>query len=331
MTDLKKTSVKSRAEAVLFSSGHRMTLEEVSKLCRSRKEEVQQALEELQGEYEAKQSSLMLVQEGEFWKFTIRDHFIPMVRKIVTETELTRSVMETLAVIAFKYPILQSDLIKLRTNKAYDHLVELEKSGYISRQKRGRTNLIKLTDKFFKYFDLTEDNLRDKFKDFASIATEIKGKEEDVKRIKEEQKKRAEDLKKEDENIKQEIESLDDADVDYKIPVEAYGKKEEFSEEAKVIVDTEKLDNLEVYEKSKSEMKEEENQEKGANKSEETKNNPDSPEENKNQVHKKQKKKSEGIKLTPEMEKIVDQKVEKIVHPQNENQPKPPIHHEGSD
>ena len=59
-----------------------------------------------------------------------------MVRKIVTETELTRSVMETLAVIAFKYPILQSDLIKLRTNKAYDHLVELEKSGYISRQKR---------------------------------------------------------------------------------------------------------------------------------------------------------------------------------------------------
>src|SRR3990167_8796729 len=211
MNDIKKPSVKSKVEAILFSTGHRISLDEISKLSRSIKDDVLNSLKELQKEYDEKQSSLMLVEEGDFWKFTVRDHLIPMVRKIVTETELTRSVMETLAVIAFKYPILQSDLIKLRTNKAYDHLVELEKSGYISRQKRGRTNLIKLTDKFFKYFDLTEDNLRDKFKDFASIATEIKGKEEDVKRIKEEQKKRAEDLKKEDENIKQEIESLDDA------------------------------------------------------------------------------------------------------------------------
>ena len=32
--------------------------------------------------------------------------------------------------------------------------------------------------------------------------------------------------------ISQEIESLDDADIDYKIPVEAYGKKEETSAEA---------------------------------------------------------------------------------------------------
>src|SRR3989338_1522976 len=323
--------LKQKIEALLFSSGRKMPVEEIAMLCNKSIEKVQEALESLKKDYDDKDTSLMVVEEGNAWKLTVREQHLQMVRNIVTKTELSKSLMETLAVIAFKYPILQSDLIKLRTNKAYDHLVELEKSGYISRQKRGRTNLIKITDKFFKYFDLTEDNLRDKFKDFASIATEIKGKEEDVKRIKEEQKKRAEDLKKEDENIKQEIESLDDADVDYKIPVEAYGKKEEFSEEAKVIVDTEKLDNLEVYEKSKSEMKEEENQEKGANKSEETKNNPDSPEENKNQVHKKQKKKSEGIKLTPEMEKIVDQKVEKIVHPQNENQPKPPIHHEGSD
>ena len=98
-----------------------------------------------------------------------------MVRKIVTETELTRSVMETLAVIAFKYPILQSDLIKLRTNKAYDHLVELEKSGYISRQKYC-TNLIKLTDKFFKYFDLTEENLRENSRTLPALQQKSKAR-----------------------------------------------------------------------------------------------------------------------------------------------------------
>src|SRR3989344_1574036 len=211
MADLKKTSVKSKAEAVLFSTGHRISLDNVSKLCRSRKEEVLIALKELQGEYDEKQSSLMLVEDGDYWRFTVRDHLIPIVRKIVTETELTRSVLETLAVIAFKYPTLQSDLIKIRTNKAYDHLVEIEKSGYISRQKHGRTNLIKLTDKFFKYFDLTEDKLKDQFRDFESIAKAIKEKEEDVDKIKSEQHKRAEDLKKEDERIKKKIYSLDDA------------------------------------------------------------------------------------------------------------------------
>src|SRR3989344_331924 len=117
MNDIKKPSVKSKVEAILFSTGHRISLDEISKLSRSLKDDVLNALKELQKEYDEKQSSLMLADEGEFWKFAVRDHFIPMVRKIVTETELTKSVLETLSVIAFKYPILQSDMIKIRTKK----------------------------------------------------------------------------------------------------------------------------------------------------------------------------------------------------------------------
>ena len=222
MADLKKASAKSKVEAVLFSVGHKITIDEICKLCRSRKDEVLEALQELRAEYDSKQSSLMLFEEGDSWKFAVRDHLISVVRKIVTETELTRSVMETLAVIAFKYPILQADLIKMRTNKAYDHLSELEKSGYISRQKHGRTNLIKLTEKFFRYFDLTEEKLKDQFKDFDSIARAIKEKEVEVDKIKEDQVKKAQDLKQEDEKIRSEIESLDKADEEFSIPVEAY-------------------------------------------------------------------------------------------------------------
>ena len=73
--------------------------------------------------------------------------------------------METLAVIAWKVPVLQSDIISIRTNKAYDHLVELEKSGFISRSKSGRTKLIKLTDRFFNYFDVKNaEAMKEKFK-----------------------------------------------------------------------------------------------------------------------------------------------------------------------
>ena len=324
MNELKKAGVKSKVEAVLFSVGHKISLEEISKLCRSGKEEVLAALKELQQEYEAKQSSLMLVEEGESWKFSVRDHFIPMVRKIVTETELTRTVLETLAVIAFKYPILQSDLIKIRTNKAYDHLMELEKAGYISRQKHSRTNLIKLTDKFFKYFDLTEDKLKDQFKDFESIARAIKDKEEEVEKIKEGQRQRAEDLKKEDEKIKKQIDELDKSDEEFSIPLEQYkpNVKEKISQDnliKEILPHDEKLGNLEITEVPKQDtslMKQPTHEitiQSDAKKEE--------------QLHQikqikeipSKKRRKKGIVLTPEMEKQVDEKVQKMLQGEKED------------
>ncbi|MBI2652254.1 SMC-Scp complex subunit ScpB [Candidatus Woesearchaeota archaeon] len=328
MIEVKKPSVKSKVEAILFSTGHRIGVDEICKLSRSKRDDVIPALRELQKEYDEKQSSLMLFEEGDFWKFTVRDHFIPMVRKIVTETELTRSVLETLAVIAFKYPILQSDLIKMRTNKAYDHLVELEKASYISRQKHGRTNLIKLTEKFFKYFDLTEERLKEQFKDFDSIAKAIKEKEIEVERIKDEQHQRAEDLKKEDEKIKKEIEALDKTEEEFEISLQTYKTEpkelisEVFEKEGSLVVEKEKIGEMEVIEEiqkdsAKKEQRIQEKQELSTQinepliQEEETKNKifEQQPKKEKRKI----KKKIEGIKLTPEMEAKVEQRVEEIL------------------
>lgn len=320
MMEFKKPSVKSKVEAVLFSTGNRISLEEISKFCRSRKEDVLVALKELQKEYDEKQSSLMLAEEGDFWKFTVRDHFIPIVRKIVTETELTKSVLETLSVIAFKYPILQSDLIKIRTNKAYEHLAELEKSGYISRQKHGRTNLIKLTEKFFRYFDLTEEKLKDQFKDFDSIAKAIKDKEEEVDKIKEEQHKRAEDLKKEDEKIRKEIESLDESGEEFEVPLKTYQTKpkelisEEFVKEGNLVVEKKKIGEMEIIEEEEKTKKQIQTKERQFQETKQI-----FGQQEKTQQIKKPRKKREGIKLSPEMEKIVDEKVEQIMGTKKEN------------
>jgi len=150
----KDVSIKSKLEAMLFSSGRKMDIMELSRLSNAKTDDIKNALVELKTEYDEKKSSVMIVNEGDSWKITVREQYLPLVRSIVTETELSRTIMETLAVIAFKYPIKQSDLIRIRTNKAYDHLKELEQMGYITRQKHGRTNLIKLTERFFEYFDL---------------------------------------------------------------------------------------------------------------------------------------------------------------------------------
>ena len=49
------------------------------------------------------------------------------------------------------------------------------------------------TQKFFDYFDLPRNKLKEQFKDFDGIAESIEEKEEEIKKIREEQKKRAEE------------------------------------------------------------------------------------------------------------------------------------------
>jgi segregation and condensation protein B len=329
--------LKGKLEALLFSSGRKMSLEELSKLTRAEESEIQKALEELKSEHES--SSLIVMNEGNAWKLTVREQFLPLVQKIVTETELSKTVMETLAVIAFKYPLRQSDLIKIRTNKAYDHLKDLEEMGYISRQKHGRTNLIKLTQKFFEYFDLPKEKLKGHFTDFESIAKAIEEKEKEIKTIKDEQKAKAEEERHSDEKIKQGIDSLD-----------TYGKKEQIDKTQ----EKNQLGGLDVVEEpSESELEEErerlqeikekdrENLHNAKTKKEEKKHEtPQAPEpeqqkgqaEHWAQEHEQQEEDSEqenapdgepvgrGIELTKEMEKMVDARVEEMLHPKKEDQ-----------
>lgn len=163
-----------KIEALLFSSGKKMRVAEISKLCRTTPETVLTELQKLKAIYEQTNSSLMIIEEGDSWKITVREKYLPLVQKIVAETELSRTVMETLAVVAWKAPVLQSDVIRVRTNKAYDHLKELEETGFISRAKHGRTQLIKLTDKFFNYFDLQDKkDIEKKFGKFKEAETAV--------------------------------------------------------------------------------------------------------------------------------------------------------------
>ena len=163
--EAKQSDLKKQLEAILFAAGRKMSVEELGRLCRTNAATIQQQMQELKSEYESKDSSLLLMDESDGWKLTVREQYASVVQKIVADTELTRTMIETLAVIAWKAPVLQSNVIKIRTNKAYDHIAALEKSGFIASEKHGRSQMIKLTERFFKYFDLkSQEEVRDKLK-----------------------------------------------------------------------------------------------------------------------------------------------------------------------
>ncbi len=152
-----------KVEAVLFAVGKEITTERVASLCSLTLEQTELIIQNLQQQYEVLDHSLRLVKRDGGWKLTVRDEFVPLVSSIVSSMELERPLMETLAVIAWRYPIIQSDVIKLRSAAAYDHMRALEEQGYISKEKFGRTFRVKLTKKFFEYFDLPSEEAKQAF------------------------------------------------------------------------------------------------------------------------------------------------------------------------
>ena len=80
-----------KLEALLFASGRKMEIKELAKLCGFKDtQKVKEALLALQQKYASQGKALKLVEEGESWKLSVTDSLVPLVRNIVTETELSK-------------------------------------------------------------------------------------------------------------------------------------------------------------------------------------------------------------------------------------------------
>src|SRR3989338_4863912 len=155
---------KKKVEAVLFTTGKFMAIEEISNGAGiGSPGYVKELLEELRKEYEAKDSAMYIQEVEAKFKLNIRKEYGHIANKLVATTEMDNSTTKTLAVIAYKDPAFQSDIIKIRVNKAYDHIHTLREQGLIATEKSGRTNLIKLTPRFYEYFDTAAKEVKEKF------------------------------------------------------------------------------------------------------------------------------------------------------------------------
>jgi segregation and condensation protein B len=152
---------KKRIEAILFTTGRFMDVNEIAAFCGIASAGiVKQALEGLKHDYENKDSSLSILEENGKWKLNIRREYNYLTTKLVSSAEFDKPTQETLAIIAYKQPVFQAEIIKMRGNTAYDHVKTLRENGFITTEKSGRTRLIKLAPKFYDYFDIVEQELK---------------------------------------------------------------------------------------------------------------------------------------------------------------------------
>jgi len=95
--------------------------------------------------------------------------------------EFSKAEQETLAIIAYKQPIKQSVIIKIRGNKAYDHIKKLTDLELIKRKKAGHTHELSLSEDFYDYFSVSENE-----------RTSVPGLNEEIKKEIEEVEKEVE-------------------------------------------------------------------------------------------------------------------------------------------
>ena len=164
--------LQNRIEAVLFASGKGLNEEEIAKYCDAEQKDVKKVLRKLEKEFEDREGSLVVSNHNNKWKLTVRSKYTSYIENIVSETELPGPILKTLAVVAYKSPILQSEIVNMRGQTAYDHIKELVKQKFVTREERGRSFLLKITDKFYNYFDVEGDGeIREVF---ASMKAEQK-------------------------------------------------------------------------------------------------------------------------------------------------------------
>jgi len=153
-------SLPARLEAILYLKGRALTLGELAEIAAVSRDEAELGLITLMADYAHRDTALEIRQEGQRYSLQLRDGLGALVQNLLP-VDLSTAALRTLATIALKKRILQSDLVELRGSGAYDHIKELLAQNFIERkrQSEGRSYWLSLSEKFHRTFAIRTDEL----------------------------------------------------------------------------------------------------------------------------------------------------------------------------
>jgi segregation and condensation protein B len=166
-------------EALLFASDRPLSVRDIQEcIADSSLPEVKSDLEELCQEYDAMGRSFALKEVGGGYQFRTRSayasHVLHMFKK--TPNRLSRAAMETLAIVAYKQPILRQEIERLRGVDVGGILRTLMEKNLIRIMGRknlpGRPLIYGTTKRFLEVFDLRDLDSLPRLKEIQDLASE---------------------------------------------------------------------------------------------------------------------------------------------------------------
>ncbi|MGJ3246139.1 MAG: SMC-Scp complex subunit ScpB [Elainellaceae cyanobacterium] len=149
------SSLASTIEAILYLKGQPLTIAKIAEYARCDRKDAKSGLVELMSDYAHRDSALEIAETPDGYCLQLRDSFQDLVNTLVP-LDLGVGALRTLAAIALKGPIAQTQLVDLRGSGAYQHVQELVSLGFVRkrRQSDGRSYWLQVTEKFYQYFQV---------------------------------------------------------------------------------------------------------------------------------------------------------------------------------
>lgn len=166
-----------KVEAAMFISGRFLSLQELVTLTDINPILLRELIDKLVEKYDDT-TAIEITAKEDSWKMDVRQEYREMVNRLATGTaEFSRAEQETLAIIAYKQPVKQSVIVKIRGNKAYDHVKHFIEIGLVRGKREGHTKELTLSEDFHEYFHLGNPKKSDNNQDSG----EKEGEKENTK------------------------------------------------------------------------------------------------------------------------------------------------------
>jgi segregation and condensation protein B len=147
----------SQIEAILYLKGQALDLAFIAECAGCDRDAAETAMMELMDDYAHRDSALEVVETPQGYTLQLRGSFQALIDKMIP-AEIGTGALRTLAAIAIKGSISQTDLVELRGSGAYQHVQELVEVGFVRkrRQSGSRSSLIQVTDKFHRTYEIND-------------------------------------------------------------------------------------------------------------------------------------------------------------------------------
>ena len=172
-------SLKLIIEALLFAADKPLPARDIHAILSDVKiADIKSALRVLTYEYEAQGRSFSLKEVADGYQFRSRSDYGPYILKMLqtSPTRLSKAAMETLAIIAYKQPILRQEIERLRGVDVGGILRTLMEKDLIRIMGRknlpGRPLIYGTTKKFLEVFDLKDIESMPKLKEIKALGSE---------------------------------------------------------------------------------------------------------------------------------------------------------------
>ena len=155
--------IRNIVESLLFVADEPLSLERLKKIVEpADAQELRAALTALQADYEARNGGFFLAEVAGGYQFRSRPAYTPWIRRLVDPKplRLSKAAMETLAIIAYKQPIIRADVEHIRgvdCGGVLRQLLERKLVRVLGRKEiPGRPLIYATTKKFLETFDLKD-------------------------------------------------------------------------------------------------------------------------------------------------------------------------------